>query len=484
MDSVQVGQFMISRPVFAGALLGLINGCLLQGILLGLFIELVYSDELPVGGSVPPNGVAATTVAVASYSLIGTTLPVSFFVGIIFGAIYALFEKKIRAIRSVWNKSIETQLETGNYNLQPWIRRSLITESMCMLTVSISGVIFAWCISYLQGEKIVQQSTQFTFSLIPILGLFALYFRFKKQMSGITINSAPVESCNGAVQAKDKRVLNKMFVRSFFIQACWNYERFQNVGFLNALLPFLNMIYTDKEALKKAALRNFTVINTQPYMASFLLGSVARMEQDLLAGRNEINTERFYQMKQALASGYASIGDRIFWGRLKPLTLQLCMAVWLICGFYGWMFDFTLNGKTPSDFVLLLGPVLSVITYSIVAVYIRRKGLLVGYDCGEDLGCGLQSYDWAKIIRRLTVFGFVFSSALILSSIMFFLIKNHSIRYTNTDLLIKVGTVFAVIIMSKLFSLKGRGLMLTVFVVLGAAFVFALFGVNVANFSL
>jgi mannose PTS system EIID component len=134
-------------------------------------------------------------------------------------------------------------------------------------------------------------------------------------------------------------MLFRMFLRSFFIQAGWNYERFQNLGFAYCLQPALEKIYPDREKLKAALLRHLQIFNTQPYMASFVLGNVAGIEERAAASADpEAALKPMPGVKQALASSFASIGDRIFWGRLKPMTAQVCLLVWSAGGFLGWLF--------------------------------------------------------------------------------------------------------------------------------------------------
>ena len=61
---------MISRPVFAGPLIGLIMGDLPTGLFVGGTVELMYMGVLPIGGSVPPNaqiaGILSTVFAITS----------------------------------------------------------------------------------------------------------------------------------------------------------------------------------------------------------------------------------------------------------------------------------------------------------------------------------------------------------------------------------------------------------------------------------
>jgi len=204
-----------------------------------------------------------------------------------------------------------------------------------------------------------------------------------------------------------------MFLRSFFIQAGWNYERFQNLGFAFSLEPALRRIYPDREKFKAALLRHLQLFNTQPYMASFVLGNIARIEEKAAASASpEGELRNMPGVKQALASSFASIGDRIFWGRLKPMTVQLCLLVWAAGGFYGWLFA-GMDGRV-SAVLLLAGPLSGIALYSAFAVYLRWKGLRAGYTCGGSAACALDSADWPRQIKLLSTAGFAMSLVIVL----------------------------------------------------------------------
>jgi mannose/fructose/N-acetylgalactosamine-specific phosphotransferase system component IIC len=63
LDAVQVGQFMFSRPLVLGAVLGLLFGAPQLGVALGLCCELLSIDDLPVGDRLPLNASVAVAVA-------------------------------------------------------------------------------------------------------------------------------------------------------------------------------------------------------------------------------------------------------------------------------------------------------------------------------------------------------------------------------------------------------------------------------------
>ena len=220
---------------------------------------------------------------------------------------------------------------------------------------------------------------------------------------------------NENLKTSSPSTLVSMFFRSFFIQAGWNYERFQNLGFAFSILPALRKIYAPGERFNASVLRHLGLFNTQPYMAGFVIGNIVKMEEELAGRPGDAEAEKkLLGVKSALASGFAAIGDRIFWGRLKPLTTQLCIVVWLVAGFYGWLFtgagsssvqDITgqyssslllLSGDEfrPSLAVLFGGPLAGILVYGAFAVYMRWVGLKQGYACGGSSNCGLDAVNW------------------------------------------------------------------------------------------
>ena len=54
-ENLGYGHIQISRPVFAGPIIGLLMGDLQTGLIVGGTVEMMFMGVFPVGGSVPPN---------------------------------------------------------------------------------------------------------------------------------------------------------------------------------------------------------------------------------------------------------------------------------------------------------------------------------------------------------------------------------------------------------------------------------------------
>jgi mannose/fructose/N-acetylgalactosamine-specific phosphotransferase system component IIC len=86
LDATSVGQFMVSRPLVAGALTGLLLGQPAAGLAVGAILELYLLVSFPTGGSRFPEGSTATVVAVASAGAgSGGTLALAVAVGLVWG---------------------------------------------------------------------------------------------------------------------------------------------------------------------------------------------------------------------------------------------------------------------------------------------------------------------------------------------------------------------------------------------------------------
>lgn len=123
----------------------------------------------------------------------------------------------------------------------------------------------------------------------------------------------------------DKRVLVRVFLRSFFLQASWNPLGMQNLGLAYALFPALEHLYPDPEERAKAVRRHLTFFNTHPYVAAGIVGGVLHHEQKI--ARGEASPQEVVAFKGALMGPFAALGDGFFWLSLKPAAGAFCAAL-------------------------------------------------------------------------------------------------------------------------------------------------------------
>lgn len=100
LDGTSVGQFMLSRPLVAGALTGWLLGDPVMGLAIGAILEAYLLVSFPSGGARFPEGATATVVAVASTTagdVLGA-LPLGVAVGLVWGQVGGLTVSVLRRL--------------------------------------------------------------------------------------------------------------------------------------------------------------------------------------------------------------------------------------------------------------------------------------------------------------------------------------------------------------------------------------------------
>ncbi len=70
LDKYAFGEFGISQPIIAGAIIGTLFGDLQTGIFIGAILQLIFLVGLPIGRDIPPDGQAAGVIGTGSYFLL------------------------------------------------------------------------------------------------------------------------------------------------------------------------------------------------------------------------------------------------------------------------------------------------------------------------------------------------------------------------------------------------------------------------------
>ncbi len=182
LDNVQFGQFFLARPAFMGIVTGFMNGCPLEGAVMGVLIELLYSDFLPLGGAVPPNGLVAASAAVLLYAYSFENISLAFFVAVLAGAFYSKIEFFLRKKRSAWNGEMEKEISENRFKINKWIAKAFAMESL-----SVAVFVMGFSFVFQTAKKFVDFAmvfpiTDLAFSLLPWILLTALVLKFGRQV--------------------------------------------------------------------------------------------------------------------------------------------------------------------------------------------------------------------------------------------------------------------------------------------------------------
>lgn len=198
----------------------------------------------------------------------------------------------------------------------------------------------------------------------------------------------------GALRARD---LARMALRAELLQTTWNYERQQGIGWAWSLEPALDRLIADERRRLDRLADHTGYFNTQPTLASLLLGAVARLEEGRAAGEDG-DPATVARIKTVLGASLASIGDRLFWFTLRPFAACLGIAL-------------TLMG-------LPWGALAMWVSYNVVHQGIRFLGVGWGYREGPAVAGGalrarLERLTWVLCLGGATLVGIVVAGLMV-----------------------------------------------------------------------
>ncbi|MEA2108837.1 MAG: PTS sugar transporter subunit IIC [Pseudomonadota bacterium] len=168
LDRTAWGQLMISRPVVTAPIIGLACGNAAVGLLVGVLIELLWINELPVGTAIPSDDTLFAAVASGVITTIVTSQNVSNPVNIgslIFLVLATMIPlasqgKKIDIMVRKYNEKILTEMET----------RLLVGNPEQAVSLHLKGLIhFLICnfLAILVSSAILLLAMPYLHSLIP-----------------------------------------------------------------------------------------------------------------------------------------------------------------------------------------------------------------------------------------------------------------------------------------------------------------------------
>ncbi|MBR2505044.1 MAG: hypothetical protein IKB61_03790, partial [Elusimicrobiaceae bacterium] len=126
--------------------------------------------------------------------------------------------------------------------------------------------------------------------------------------------------------------------------------------------------------------------------------------------------------RRGLSITAASIGDRLFWGTIKPLTLLLALLIWMLLGVN---FFETSSLQSISYFAAFSAAIMAFLVYNAIALFVRWEGIKIGYDSDESSCFGLTRFDWNRTIYKAKRLGIFFSVGLILFGVYHYFGRIH-----------------------------------------------------------
>jgi PTS system mannose-specific IID component len=237
------------------------------------------------------------------------------------------------------------------------------------------------------------------------------------------------------------KVYIKMFVRSFFLQALWNFERMQNIGFVYILKPFLDKVYLDEKSKQEALIRHIDYFNTHPYMANLLFAIVANLEKEKSENKANSIDINIDDIKNQMAGPLAAIGDPLFFGSLRPLVA--CFSILIMLLFMKFL------DQSFQEYAIFV-PIIFVVGYNVFHIVSRCWLMFIGFKFGKDSFSLISN---AKtLIPIIKYAGFIVAIAALLVYLLIFKsrpISNLFFRIKENDLALCIVTFLVSIIFSK-----------------------------------
>ncbi len=165
----------------------------------------------------------------------------------------------------------------------------------------------------------------------------------------------------------EKKLSKKALLKSFHNWyyghlTCFSQEHMQTFGYLCAMLPLVEELYTDEDA-KAEAMNTYTAFfNTEPQLGTVVVGMTAGLEEARANGMDDVDEETINGLRAGLMGPIAGIGDSLVVGTVIPILLGIAMGM--------------SGGGSP------LGAIFYIITWNLFAYFGMRFLYFKGYNLG------------------------------------------------------------------------------------------------------
>lgn len=182
------------------------------------------------------------------------------------------------------------------------------------------------------------------------------------------------------------------YIRSTFLLGSFNFERMQSIGFAVSMIPAIKRFYTKKEDQAEALTRHLEFFNTQPWVASSIMGVTAAMEREKAACK-DIDEAAITNVKVGLMGPLAGVGDPIYWGTARIVLAALGASL-------------AVTGN-------ILGPLLFFFGLTAIRWATRWYGFKYGYEKGTQIVTEAGGNTLQKITQGASVMGLFVMGALV-----------------------------------------------------------------------
>jgi len=446
LDTTAVGQFMISRPIVVGTVIGLLVGDPCLGLGIGGLIELLWIGQLPVGNNLPLDVTLLTglTVVLADgfNAQAGKAVPrealfiFAMSVSIPLALLSSEAEQALRRFHRHWVRWAQKKMEEGRFFQADLVNAAVVLELflkaflMSAFGIWLLRLITPWFLNSPPGIlhgfmyahwflmalgcaaalDLLVERRSLPFFILPavsagVVGFFlrveaiylilvallvGLMFCYRDYRSHAAHRMAEPFSATDSRPSIPRGTLFATYLRMFFFQTVWNFERGINYGFAYIMAPVLKRFFPAEER-SRSLVRHLEYFNTQPYLASYIVGAVVRMEAErasLPQGRQKQKEEEISALKLGMMSPAAALGDNLFWATIRPFAGLI--AINLI---------FTESFRV--SWYHLLIPLVFLTVYNAPHLLVRTSGFIQGFRLGDQVVLAMKQLGFQEAVHGL-----------------------------------------------------------------------------------
>lgn len=178
---------------------------------------------------------------------------------------------------------------------------------------------------------------------------------------------------------EDKKLVNELFWGSFLLEACYNYERQQALGFCVGMWPAIKRFYKTKEEQAAALTRHMAIYNTTPHVSGLIAGVSAAMEKEA-SSNPDFECAAINSVKVGLMGPMAGLGDSFFWGTFRVIAAGIGISL--------------AQQGSP------LAPIMFLLLFNIPHILVRYYGTKYGYMFGTNLMTNMKENQIIKTISK------------------------------------------------------------------------------------
>jgi mannose PTS system EIID component len=426
-----LGGYILSQPLVAGTLAGLVLGDPIDGAIIGGLINLgtlalnTASLRLRVGPDVALIGyVGVPVMLLAGVKADSPNAAIIFASLAVIGILINFMRGVVNSVLAHWADFFAERGDAtvvGFINMGPtqmWLFLISFFPAFFLLRLDprtlldISATIPHWVQSALNlsqyllaalgialSLRLIMQGSSVAYFLLGWLGaqLFGLApvtvlgasialihaFLARKRMESshdtLITDTLPADQVSPANPAApqltsvDLRLSLLLWV--FFHDAGLNFERFQNMGFATALAPVAIRLYTDVQERAACMRRSLTLFATEFSLGAMLLGATAAMEERR-AGGDAISDAEIIGAKTGLMAALGVSGDALMTGAITALGIAVGVGL----------------ARQQS----LLGPFLFIVFEAAVVLGVVWASFNFGYKNFRRLESWARANDWLR----------------------------------------------------------------------------------------